>query len=83
MRATNSVRAHSERVSRGSRPLAAAVHCGIAEALLLGRKERRGGGRRANAANAVMATNIEQIFRSFVVNKFREIQEEQQQQHGG
>ncbi|XP_065597787.1 protein SON isoform X2 [Cyrtonyx montezumae] len=32
-----------------------------------------------------MATNIEQIFRSFVVNKFREIQEEQQQQqqHGG
>ncbi|XP_068000650.1 protein SON isoform X2 [Melanerpes formicivorus] len=30
-----------------------------------------------------MATNIEQIFRSFVVSKFREIQEEQQQQHGG
>lgn len=31
----------------------------------------------------VMATNIEQILRSFVVSKFREIQEEQQQQHGG
>ncbi|XP_071286166.1 protein SON isoform X1 [Agelaius tricolor] len=30
-----------------------------------------------------MATNIEQILRSFVVSKFREIQEEQQQQHGG
>ncbi|XP_057266087.1 protein SON isoform X4 [Pezoporus wallicus] len=31
-----------------------------------------------------MATNIEEIFRSFVVNKFREIQEEQQQQqHSG
>ncbi|OPJ66454.1 protein SON isoform A [Patagioenas fasciata monilis] len=30
-----------------------------------------------------MATNIEQIFRSFVVSKFREIQEEQQQQHSG
>lgn len=31
----------------------------------------------------VMATNIEEILRSFVVSKFREIQEEQQQQHGG
>lgn len=30
-----------------------------------------------------MATNIEEILRSFVVSKFREIQEEQQQQHGG
>ncbi|KAL2310317.1 hypothetical protein Nmel_001965 [Mimus melanotis] len=30
-----------------------------------------------------MATNIEQILRSFVVSKFREIQEEQQQQLGG
>ncbi|NXT28845.1 SON protein, partial [Syrrhaptes paradoxus] len=30
-----------------------------------------------------MATNIEQIFRSFVVSKFREIQEEQQQHSGG
>ncbi|XP_062344195.1 protein SON isoform X2 [Cinclus cinclus] len=30
-----------------------------------------------------MATNIEQILRSFVVSKFREIQEEQQQQHDG
>ncbi|XP_061215027.1 protein SON isoform X2 [Neopsephotus bourkii] len=30
-----------------------------------------------------MATNIEEIFRSFVVNKFREIQEEQQQHGGG
>ncbi|KAH0624860.1 hypothetical protein JD844_032723 [Phrynosoma platyrhinos] len=30
-----------------------------------------------------MATNIEQIFRSFVVSKFREIQEQQQQQFGG
>ncbi|XP_071609975.1 protein SON isoform X2 [Heliangelus exortis] len=30
-----------------------------------------------------MATNIEEIFRSFVVSKFREIQEEQQQHSGG
>ncbi|XP_032535941.1 protein SON isoform X1 [Chiroxiphia lanceolata] len=30
-----------------------------------------------------MATNIEEILRSFVVSKFREIQGEQQQQHGG
>ncbi|XP_027764059.1 serine/arginine repetitive matrix protein 2-like [Empidonax traillii] len=30
-----------------------------------------------------MATNIEQILRSFVVSKLREIQGEQQQQHGG
>ncbi|NXY89504.1 SON protein, partial [Alcedo cyanopectus] len=30
-----------------------------------------------------MAANIEEIFRSFVVNKFREIQEEQQQHGGG
>lgn len=44
MRAANSVRAYGEYVSRGSRPPAAAVHSGIAEASLLGRKERRGGG---------------------------------------
>ncbi|KAM6290438.1 protein SON [Porphyrio hochstetteri] len=30
-----------------------------------------------------MATNIEEIFRSFVVSKMREIQEEQQQHHNG
>lgn len=49
------------------------MHYGMLEASRRGRKE--GGG--------VMATNIEQILRSFVVSKFREIQEEQQQQHGG
>lgn len=69
---------------RAARGPAAAVQAGSAEEpSRLGRKEEEEEEGRGEGGGAVMATNIEEIFRSFVVNKFREMQEEQQQQHGG
>lgn len=51
------------------------LHYRAQEDLRLGGK-RRGRGI-FGPCETVMATNIEQIFRSFVVSKFREIQEQQ------